>query len=41
MIDLRGEMIAPQFGESKYVHKVGSKPEFVLYRVRDSATIFK
>ena len=31
MIDLCGEMIVPQFGEYKYIHEVGSKPELIIY----------
>ena len=29
MVDFRGEMIAPQFGEYKYIHETGSKPESI------------
>ena len=39
--DLCGEMIVPQFGEYKYIHEIGSKPELILYWVRDSVAIFK
>ena len=35
------KMIASQFGEYKYVHKVGSNPEHMLYWFRDSVAIFK
>ena len=31
MTNLCGEMIVPQFGEYKYVHEIGSKPELILY----------
>ena len=41
MVDLRGEMIVPQFGEYKCIHEIGSKPELVLYWVQDVTTIFK
>ena len=41
MTDLFGEMITPQFGEYKYVHKIGNKPELILYWVCDSVVIFK
>ena len=41
MVDLRGEMIAPQFGEYINTHETGTKPEFILYWVRDSTAIFK
>ena len=39
-VDLRGEMIALQFGEYKYAHETGTKLESSLYWVRDSSTIF-
>ena len=41
MVDIRGEMIAPQFGEYKYTHETGTKPESIFYWVRDSTAIFK
>ena len=41
MVDIRGEMIAPQFGEYKYTHETGTKLESILYWVRDSTAIFK
>ena len=41
MVDLRGEIISPQFGEYKYTHETGTKPESILYWVRDSTAIFK
>ena len=41
MIDLCGEMIVPQFGEYKYIHEVGSKPELIIYWIRDSTAMFK
>ena len=41
MIHLCGEMIVPQFGIYKYIHEVGSKPELILYWIRDSTVIFK
>ena len=41
MVDLRGEMIVPPFGEYKYIYEIGSKPELILYWVRNSTTIFK
>ena len=41
MVDLRGEMIAPQFSEYKYTHETGTQPESILYWVRDSTVIFK
>ena len=41
MVDLRGEMIVPQFGEYKDIRSIGSKPELILYWIRDSTEIFK
>ena len=31
MTDLCGEIVVPQFGEYKYIHKICSKPELILY----------
>ena len=31
MAYLCGEIIVPQFGEYKYIHEIGNKPEFILY----------
>ena len=41
MTDLCGEIIVPQFGEYKYIHEIGRKPELLLYWVRNYVTIFK
>ena len=41
MIDLWSEMIVPQFGEYKYIHEIGNKPELIWYWVRDFTAIFK
>ena len=41
MTDLCGEIIAPQFGEYKYVHDGGSKLELILYWVGDFIVISK
>ena len=41
MIGLYGEMIVPHFGEYTYIHEVGSKPELILYWIRDFTAIFK
>ena len=41
MVHLRGEIISSQFGEYKYTHETGTKPESILYWVRDSTAIFK
>ena len=41
MTDLCGEIIVPQLGKYKYIHKIGSKPELILYWVRDSIATFK
>ena len=40
MADLCGEIIVSQFGEYKYIHEIGSKPELILYWIHDSTTIF-
>ena len=34
-------MIVPQLGEYNYIHEVGSKPQVILYWIRDSTAIFK
>ena len=31
IVDLRGEMIVPQFSEDKYIHETSIKPESILY----------
>ena len=41
IIDLCGEIIVPKFGEYKYIHEVGSKPELILYWVHNFTTIFR
>ena len=41
IIDLCGKMIVSQFGECNYLHELDSKPELLLYWVRDSTTLFK
>ena len=41
MTDLCGEIIIPPFREYKYIHKTDSKPELILYWVRDSTATFK
>ena len=41
MIDSYGKIIVPQFGEYNYIHELDSKPEHILYWVRDSTAIFK
>ena len=35
MNSFSGDMILPKFGEYKYYHETGSKPEHVLFWVRD------
>ena len=34
-------MILPTFGEYKYNHEKGSKPEHILFWVRDTVAVFK
>ena len=41
MIDLCGKMIVPQFGEYNIIYELDSKPNFILYWVRDYTAIFK
>ena len=41
MKNLRGDMILPKFGEYKYYHEIGSKPEHILFWIRDTVTVFK
>ena len=41
MIELCGDMVVPQFGEYKYIHEVGSKPEVILYWIRYFTAILK
>ena len=41
MIDLWSKMIVPQFGEYKYIHEIGNKPELIWYWVRDFTAMFK
>ena len=41
MTNVCGEIILPRFGEYKFIHEIGSKPELILYWVRDSVAILK
>ena len=41
MTDSYSEMSVTQFGEYKYIHEIGSKPELILYWIRDSVAMFK
>ena len=36
-----GNMILPNFGEYKYYHEIGIKPEHILFQIRDTVAIFK
>ena len=38
---LRRDMILPKFGEYKYYHEIGSKPEHILFWIRDTIAVFK
>ena len=35
-----GDLIILKFGEYNYYHKTGTKPEIILFQVRDTVTIF-
>ena len=41
MKSLSGDMIIPKFGEYNYYHKAGTKPELILFWVRDPVSVFK
>ena len=41
MKNLSGDMILPKFGEYKYYHEIGSKPEHILFWIRDIVAVFK
>ena len=38
---LSGDMIIPKFGEDKYHHEIGSKPENILFWIRNTVAVFK
>ena len=38
---ISGDMILPKFGEYKYYHEIGSKPEHILFWIRDTVATFK
>ena len=38
---LSGDMIIPKFGEYNCYHETGSKPEHILFWVRDTVAVFK
>ena len=38
---LSGDMISQKFGEYRYYHQIGSKPEHILFWVRDTVAVFK
>ena len=40
MKNLSGDMIFPKFGEYKYCTETGSKPEHILFWVRDTVAVF-
>ena len=40
MKNLSGDMILPKFGEYKYCTETGSKPEHILFWVRDTVAVF-
>ena len=37
---LSGDMILPKFGKYKYYQEIGSKPEYILFWVRDTVAVF-
>ena len=41
MNSFSGDIILPKFGEYKYYHETGSKPEHVLFWVRDTVAVDK
>ena len=41
MKSLSGDMIIPKFGEYNYYHEAGTKPELILFQVRDIVAVFK
>ena len=40
MKNLSGDMILPKFGEYKYYHETGSKPEHIIFWVGDVGVLF-
>ena len=41
MKSLSGDMILSKFGEYKYYHEKGRKPEHILFWIRDTVAVFK
>ena len=41
MKSLSGDMMIPKFGEYDYYHETRTKPELILFWIRDIVTIFK
>ena len=41
MKKLSGDIIIPKFGEYNYFHETGTKPELILFWVRDTVAVFK
>ena len=41
MNSLSGDMIIPKFSEYNYCHETGTKPELILFWVRDTVAVFK
>ena len=41
MKNLSGDMILPKFGDYKYYNETGSKPEDILFWIRDYVAVFK
>ena len=40
MKNLSGDVILPKFGEYKYYHETGSKPEHIIFWVGDVGVLF-
>ena len=41
MKNLSGDMILLKFGEYKYYHEIGSKPEYILFWIRNTIAVLK
>ena len=41
MNSFSGDIIIPKFGEYEYYHETGSKPEHVLFWVRDTVAVYE
>ena len=41
MKSLGGDIIIPNFGEYNYYHETRTKPELIIFWVRDNVAVFK